>query len=765
MRRESVNGEQSQHAGVPVSEQGHLRPSRGKFKDMAAHRKDRFRMRLDELDIDPRIVAKLKEDGIETLYPPQEKAIGPALARENIVLAIPTASGKSLVAYLAILQAVLKGGKALYIVPLRALASEKREDLAAFESLGIKVGESTGDYDEVDNRLHKYDVIVATSEKVDSLMRHRAKWLEQLSVVVADEVHLINDPDRGPTLEVILVKFRTFNPGAQLIALSATMRNSAELAAWLDARLVQSDWRPVPLKQGVYCDGEVFFTDNTRRKVLSDDPVEGLVSQTLDSGGQALVFVNSRRSCESLALSLGPSVKKYMREKDEGISRAAKRLASEQEEPTDLGARLGRAIRNGCAFHHAGLTNAQRKLVESSFKEGLLGCIVATPTLAAGINLPARTVVVRDVRRYDANAGFAHIPVLEVRQMCGRAGRPRYDKFGEAVLIAKNDGEKDLLLEEYLLGEDENLYSKLGTEPAIRSHVLALIATNEAPDMVALNGFFEKTFLAHQTDASYLQETVSGVVEYLRREGMVKEGEALRATPFGKRVSDLYIDPQSAVVIRDALEKPGSKGEFGLLHAVCATPDMQLMYLRQSDYEQIEEYLGSVKDKMIREAPDDLATYEIFLSEVKTARLLQEWVTEVHENDIAEAFGVGPGDIRTKVDLAKWLIHATTRLAEVFNPETVETVRELETRLTYGIRPELLELVKLRGVGRVRARALYSRGIKGLEDLRNTNYDRLKQIPTIGETVARRIKDQLGQTDPTVPATTPDGQRSLGDFR
>ncbi len=102
-------------------------------------------MRIDELDIDPRMVARLKQDGIEKLYPPQEKAVGPALEGENIVLAIPTASGKSLVAYLAILQAVLRGGKALYIVPLKALASEKYEDLARFENLGIKVGESTGE--------------------------------------------------------------------------------------------------------------------------------------------------------------------------------------------------------------------------------------------------------------------------------------------------------------------------------------------------------------------------------------------------------------------------------------------------------------------------------------------------------------------------------------------------------------------------------------------------------------------------------------------
>src|SRR4030042_44212 len=154
-------------------------------------------MMIDDLGLGPRIVRKLKDEGIETLYPPQEQAIGPTLARKNVVLAIPSASGKSLVAYIAMLQSVLRGGKALYIVPLKALASEKFDDLAKFQDLGIRVGESTGDYDEVDPKLHHYDIVVATSEKADSLLRHRSKWLDQLSVVVADEVHLTNCPHRG----------------------------------------------------------------------------------------------------------------------------------------------------------------------------------------------------------------------------------------------------------------------------------------------------------------------------------------------------------------------------------------------------------------------------------------------------------------------------------------------------------------------------------------------------------------------------------------
>src|SRR5437879_5558984 len=216
-------------------------------------------MRIADLGLDSRIVEILKGQGIEELYPPQADAIGPALLGENLVLAIPTASGKSLVAYLAILASVLRGGKALYIVPLRALAAEKYDDLKEFEPLGMKVGISVGDYDSVDPTLEKFDVIVATSERADSLLRHRTNWLQQLTVVVADEVHLINDADRGPTLEITLAKLRQVNPKAQVLDLSATIKNSDQLAKSLAAEHVKSETRPVPLKEGVYHDSPIHF--------------------------------------------------------------------------------------------------------------------------------------------------------------------------------------------------------------------------------------------------------------------------------------------------------------------------------------------------------------------------------------------------------------------------------------------------------------------------------------------------------------------------
>src|SRR2546428_4320166 len=240
-------------------------------------------VRIADLGLDPRIPAILEEQGITELYPPQADAIGAALAGKNLVLAIPTASGKSLVSYLAILKSVLKGGKALYIVPLRALASEKHEDLKAFEPLGIRVGLTMGDYDRIDPTLEKVDVIIATSEPADSLLRHRIGWLKSLTVVVADEVHLMNDADRGPTLEVTLAKLRQVNPSAQVIALSATIGNSEEIAAWLGAEHVTSEWRPVPLKTGVGFDRKITYFDDAGEEVKSDaEQVAALVDDTID---------------------------------------------------------------------------------------------------------------------------------------------------------------------------------------------------------------------------------------------------------------------------------------------------------------------------------------------------------------------------------------------------------------------------------------------------------------------------------------------------
>src|SRR5512136_335019 len=206
----------------------------------------------------------MSNSGMIDLYPPQEEAIkSGVLEGKNLVLASPTASGKTLVAELCGLKHILeKNGKVIYLTPLRALANEKFDEFGKYTVITkrdggrIRVGISTGDFDSTDMWLERYDVIITTNEKADSLLRHRAKWMDEISLVIADEVHLLNDAERGPTLEIVLARLLQVNPHIQVLALSATINNVDEIAGWLNAKYVVTEWRPIILKEGVMLQGE-----------------------------------------------------------------------------------------------------------------------------------------------------------------------------------------------------------------------------------------------------------------------------------------------------------------------------------------------------------------------------------------------------------------------------------------------------------------------------------------------------------------------------
>jgi helicase len=751
---------------------------------------------VDDLELPERLRSLLKSQGINELYPPQREALVPALAGKNLVLAIPTASGKTLVALLGVLKKALAGGRALYIVPLKALAAEKFEDFRAFEPLGIKVGMSIGDFDDMAQELRDCDVVVATSEKADSLSRHDLGWIEHLSIVVADEVHLMHDPGRGPTLEVLLARIRSLNPKCQIIALSATIQNSEEIASWLGAEHVTSTFRPVELREGVYLDGTVTYTDESIEEFHgSDDPVVSIVSETAARGEQSLVFVNTRKSTEGLAEKLAGHVGRTLSDEDRAVLKeAASRLRHAESEATGIADDLAACISSGTAFHHAGLSHGQRRAVEGAFKDRRIRCIVATPTLAAGINLPAKRVIVKDVRRYDANYGNLPIPVLEVKQMLGRAGRPRYDTVGHAILVAKDEAQQRDLLERYLLGPPERIFSKLGTEEALRTHLLSSIATGLVTSDEDLDKFVRSTFFAHQTEPGTLDQRIEDSLGFLLEEELItREGKGLWPTKFGRRVSDLYVDPLSAVLLRQAVERAAERGgatPLAWLQAICSTPDVPTFFLRRGDYEAIGELAGRCRDEFLVEDLDRELDREDFLTEVKTAAMFDDWISESSEDAITQKYDIGPGDIRTKVDTGRWLLHATAEIARLFGHKGLAApLRSLERRVRYGVKEELLPLVELRGVGRKRARALRAKGFKQPADIASASVDDLAKVPGLGPRLAATIKrmaggeeaeggtdnDDLGLYEPETrlatgttaapPAPAAPSQRSLAQFQ
>ncbi|MDD2665593.1 MAG: ATP-dependent DNA helicase [Methanocellales archaeon] len=698
-------------------------------------------MKISELyDQLPQSLIRFYVDaGFDELYPPQADAIlHGILDGKNMVAAIPTASGKTLLAEFAMLKSVLSGGKALYIVPLRALASEKFDRFSEFKKLGIKVGISTGDFDQKDEWLGTYDIIVATSEKADSLLRNEVGWMPHLTVIVADEIHLINSADRGPTLEITLTKLMKLNPGSQILALSATIGNADELAGWLNAELVQSDWRPVELREGVLFGRAIKFV-NAKKEITSKNKDEAIAlsMDTISEGGQCLIFTNTRRNSESMAKSVGRAIKDMI---DSDDLNELMNLAGEIREvgETDLGEKLASCVEKGAAFHHAGLHSEHRRIIESGFRSNLVKAIACTPTLASGLNLPARRVIIRNYKRYDLNFGSTPIPVLEIKQMCGRAGRPGLDPYGESVLIARNLDELNELMENYVLAYPERIWSKLGTENALRTHILSTIATGFALSRSELFDFIEATFYGSQQERWSIEHVIDAVLKFLESEGMSTESDGeLHATPLGKLVSKLYIDPLSASIIINALRSIQDPTLLTLLHLVCRTPDMRKLYLRSKDYIGVQNFAEEHNGEFCYVNGD-----EWFLAEVKTAMMFLDWIDEVEENDIATRFGIGPGDIRTLTETAEWLVHSTAELSAFLKLPFTKDARNLVMRIKYGINQDLLKLVTLRGVGRVRARRLYDAGFTDLDKLKNADPKKIGEL--VGNKIAINILEQLG---------------------
>jgi helicase len=731
----------------------------------------------------------LREGDIESLYPPQAEAVEAGVTEgDSLVASIPTASGKTLIAQLAMLSAVQRGGKALYIVPLRALASEKREEFSAFEEFGVEIGVSTGNYEDSGEWLAEKDVIVATSEKVDSLVRNGAPWIDDLDCVVSDEVHLVDDAERGPTLEVTLAKLRRVNPNLQVVALSATVGNADEMADWLDADLVDSDWRPIDLKKGVHYGQALHFGDGSQQELRvksSEKPTAAIVRDTLADGGSTLVFVNSRRNAEGAAKRLANTTRDHLEpEERQRLSELAEELRGVSD--TETSDDLADCVEKGAAFHHAGCASEHRSIVEDAFRERLIKCVCATPTLAAGVNTPSRRVVVRDWRRYSGEAGgMQPLSVLEVHQMMGRAGRPGRDPYGEALLLANSHDELDELLDRYVWADPEPVDSKLAREPSMRTHLLATVASGFADSREALLDFLDQTLYATQygQEDAELERIVDSTLEYLERNDFITHDDRIEATNLGHTVSRLYLDPMSAATIIDGLQDASDPTAMGLYHLVSRTPDMYELYLRSGDREEYTMLAYERESEFPGEMPSEFeeGRFEDWLSALKTARMLEDWAGEVDEDEIAERYGVGPGDIRGKVDTAEWLLGAAESLASELDLQTVADVREARKRVQHGVGEELIDLAGVRGVGRKRARRLFDAGIETRADLREADKSVVLGALKGREKTAENVLEAAGHQNPEMDGVRPDaeatpddadegttddgeGQASLGDF-
>ena len=703
-------------------------------------------MKIEQLDIPPSTIEFLQKNGYVNLYPPQEKTVKAGLLEgKSILVSAPTASGKTLIAILAIIRHLSeKRGKIVYLSPLKALASEKFNEFKKLGSVDIcknlKIQISTGDFDASEKNLGQNDILVLTNEKMDSIIRQGAEWIDQISLVIADEVHLLGDDDRGPTLEIVLTKLKLLPKKPQILALSATVTNADEIADWLECKLVHSEWRPVPLSEGVYDQGLVTMQDNKKYEIQTSirGPSVDLGLDSLNNGGQAILFAETRTRSVSLATKTSEAVSKTLNnEEKETLEKISQKILDDNEH-TELVKTLASLIKNGVAFHHAGLNSSCRDLIESEFRNKRIKILASTPTLAAGVNLPARRVVIASLTRYDAKYGTNKpISILEYKQLCGRAGRPQYDKYGEAIIVGNSN--VDEIFDYYINGTPEPISSKLTGDKALRIHLLSFVSTNPGIKRDDIVEFFSKTLSGSQERKTTIKFHIQISLRYLESEDLVKQkGDRYIATEFGKKTSTLYIDPLTAVLFRKSLERVSTKGHaLGLLHLITISEDFFPKFsLRNKDYEFVGTMIENYADQLI----EPISEYDCN----RSLLAMHAWINESSEIFLSDNFGIESGDMHRMAETADWLIHALYEIAKLEKKDEILTeIDSLRSRVVYGIKGELVDLVQIKGIGRVRARILFKNGIKTTEDLTKISVEKLAKMDKIGPLVAENIKTHL----------------------
>lgn len=673
---------------------------------------------------------------INTAYPyikkfnPAQKAViesGYLEDKSNYIISIPTASGKTVLGILPALKTILNGGKAIYAAPLLSIQNEKVKEFKAFEEHGIKVGKHPSNS----------DLSVMVFESFDALTRFSWNVLREVDTLIIDEFHMIGEYSRGPTLESAITRAKIINPSLRIIALSATLKNIDEIEQWLDGKTVEHNYRPVPLNKEVL-DAEMFNTKN------KNDVIVKIVEKAIEDNSQALSFVSTRRFTESLATYVAKKIdKKTTKEQKQKFKQVADKLLEVPKKkgslPTTTCLKLAEAAEKGVVFHHAGLFNEQKEIIEDEFRKGNILMITATPSLMYGVNLPSKYVVIRDHTRWTSN-GPASIPVFDYEQMSGRAGRPQYDDVGYSYLVAKTMDEAFDLEARYVNGEIELTNSKLiDNKDAIYKQIIAQIASSLSKNLDDLNDFFGKTLYGFQMKnnpsmSMFAQDSLNweleSALEFLLQNGIIRATpEGLKTTDFGNLIAKSNYAVETAVKIKEYVSTMEKLNPAEMIYALAETPDLPLI-----------SFKGRKSKDPVRDKLSECGLFAVDIGNPEaTAVSLIEWINERNEYEIENAYNVYSASTRRSAYEASRLVKFAKNTLEVLgNYSNLKDMDYLSARLYYGVKEDIIPLVVgVKRLGRKRARLLMKTFGDNLSEASEKD---LQKVEGIGPKLADKVK-------------------------
>ncbi|MFB6117390.1 DEAD/DEAH box helicase [Halosegnis sp.] len=667
----------------------------------------------------------------------QSAALPAILERDdNIVVSAPTASGKTALAELAICKTLAAGGTALFLAPLRALTNEKESEWDRFEEMGYSVYVVTGERDLNPRRAERADILVMTPEKADSATRKhttdRYAFVTDVDCCVIDEVHLLDSDERGAVLEVTVARLRRLC-APRVVALSATMPNVEDVAAWLDAPdactfQFGDDYRPVPLHASVetYASGDNAFEDKYRRLYRALD----LAQPHVEEDGQALVFVSSRQDTVQAA----KKARDVLAERDIDVgARGDYDLHTAAEDLRND--TLRQSVVDGVAFHHAGLSREDKAAVEEWFKQGQVQLLFSTSTLAWGVNLPARCVVIRDTKLHDPLEGEVDMSPLDVLQMLGRAGRPGYDDTGYAHVICESG---DAGMYRDLLREGKEIESRLADE--LDAHLNAEIALGTIRDLDDVMDWIETTFYyvrAQSAPDRYqfggkLRERVRETLGALVDGGFVETDAELgvEGTPLGRLASKFYLRLETAEAFKrladEAARDVDELGPAAILRAVASAAEFDSVSARRDERDAVRAVLGQ------NEGTDSEG---LDPGNRKVLAILR-----------ASMDGTTPGELQSdawviRQNALRLLAALQEFLKRFADPYAANIASRVEARVENGISAEAVGLTAIDGVGKGRASKLAAAGMTTPADVLAAGTGGLIEAG-LGESLAERVLER-----------------------
>jgi len=665
----------------------------------------------------------------------------------NVVASAPTASGKTALAELAICRTLAAGGTALFLAPMRALTNEKESEWERFEALGYSVVVVTGERDLNPDRARRADILVMTPEKADVATRKRGgryDFVDAVDLLAIDEVHLLDSRRRGSVLEVVVSRLRR-RCDPRIVALSATMPNAGDVADWLDAPPEATfsfgqEYRPVDLETGVrtYSHGENPFADKYRRLYRALDLAEPHIRED----GQALVFVSSRQDTVHAARK----ARDVLSERDVPVeARGDFEFHEAAAELTDD--ELRQSALDGVGFHHAGLEKGDRDRVERWFREGKVAVLFSTSTLAWGVNLPARCVVIRDTKHHDPLEGETDISPIDVLQMLGRAGRPGYDDVGYGwVVCAREEADKY----RRLLRDGTEIESRLAED--LPEYLNAEIATGKVRDIDDARSWLETTFYyvrAQSAPERYgapdFRERVSDALEALVEDGFAATDDDLSVEPtaLGRLTSDYYLRLATARRFR-ALADRDRLTDDAILAAVAAAAEFDSVSARSAEADAIE---AALSDRAVGRDLDGGHRKVLAILVASVADALPDALRD-------DAWVIRRNALRLLAALREFL-------DEFAGPRAANLARRVEARLEHRVARAAVPLTAVDGVGATRAGRLADAGFERPAALADADHERLTAAgltPGVAERVADaaadlpRIDVDWGRFPDAVPA-------------